>query len=82
MSDIVVKKTSDKPRSFFDNIDKWAKDDGSIWISLFYYRAKRKKYLEKVQVNFSEESIKEIMKISKANINDSIFFSCGKIRRY
>ena len=28
---------------------------------------------------FSEESIKEIMKISKANINDSIFFSCGKI---
>ena len=25
---IVTKKTKDKPRSFFDNIDKWAKEEG------------------------------------------------------
>ena len=29
---------------------------------------------------FSEESIKEIMKISKANINDSIFFHVEKFK--
>ena len=32
---IVVKKTNDKPRSFFDNIDKWAKEQGiKDWLIL------------------------------------------------
>ena len=26
---IVTKNTKDKPRSFFDNIDKWAKEQGA-----------------------------------------------------
>ena len=34
---IITKNTKDKPRSFFDNIDKWAKEQGRIWFSLFYY---------------------------------------------
>ena len=34
---IVTKNTKDKPRSFFDNIDKWAKEQGCIRTSLFYY---------------------------------------------
>ena len=33
---IITKNTKDKPRSFFDNIDKWAKEQ-SIRISLFHY---------------------------------------------
>jgi len=32
---ITTKNTKDKPRSFFDNIDKWAKEQGA-WISLLY----------------------------------------------
>ena len=35
---IVTKNTKDKPRSFFDGIDKWAKRSGIIWNGLFYYR--------------------------------------------
>ena len=35
---IVTKNTKDKPRSFFDNIDKWAKEQGASGSSLFYIR--------------------------------------------
>ena len=77
---IVVKKTSDKPRSFFDNIDKWAKEQGASGLAYFTIEQKEKiSGKGPVGKFFSEESIKEIMKISEANINDSIFFSCGKI---
>ena len=30
---------------------------------------------------FSEESLKEIIKITSAEIGDSIFFACGKIMK-
>ena len=77
---IVAKKTNDKPRSFFDNIDKWAKEQGASGLAYFTIEQKEKiSGKGPVGKFFSEESIKEIMKISKANINDSIFFSCGKI---
>tara|TARA_B100000579_G_scaffold431946_1_gene447868 strand:- start:823 stop:2613 length:1791 start_codon:yes stop_codon:yes gene_type:complete len=77
---IVAKKTNDKPRSFFDNIDKWAKEQGASGLAYFTIE-QNEKISGKGPVGkfFSEESIKEIMKISKANINDSIFISCGKI---
>ena len=32
---IVTKDTKDKPRSFFDNIDKWAKDQGASGLAYF-----------------------------------------------
>ena len=35
---IITKNTKDKPRSFFDNIDKWAKEQGALWIGVFYFR--------------------------------------------
>ena len=37
---IVTKNTKDKPRSFFDNLDKWAKDRRCKWISIFHIRKK------------------------------------------
>ena len=32
---ILTKKTKDKPRSFFDNIDKWAKEQGASGLAYF-----------------------------------------------
>ena len=77
---ILTKKTKDKPRSFFDNIDKWAKDEGASGLAYFTFE-KDKKITAKGPVGkfFSEESLKEIMKITSAEIGDSIFFACGKI---
>tara|TARA_Y100000741_G_scaffold53824_1_gene37015 strand:- start:2421 stop:4205 length:1785 start_codon:yes stop_codon:yes gene_type:complete len=76
---IVTKNTKDKPRSFFDSLDKWAKDQGSA--GLAYFTLEKKQSLSgkgPVGKFFSEESLKEIMKITNAEIGDSIFFACGK----
>ena len=76
---IITKKTKDKPRSFFDNIDKWAKEQGASGLAYFTIE-KNDKISGKGPVGkfFGEESIKEIMKICKAEIGDSIFLACGK----
>ena len=78
---IVTKDTKDKPRSFFDGIDKWAKEEGSSGLAYFTFE-KDKIISAKGPVGklFSENSLKEIMKITSATIGDSIFFACGKIK--
>ena len=64
---------------FLITLTKWAKEQGASGIGLFYYRAKEKiSGKGPVGKFFSEESIKEIMKISK-QILTIVFFSCGKI---
>ena len=78
---IVTKNTNTKPRSFFDNIDKWAKEQG--WNGLAYFSIEKdnnEKLIGKGPVGkfFSEEAIKEVMKITSAEIGDSIFMSCSK----
>ena len=76
---IVTKNTKDKPRSFFDNIDKWAKEQGASGLAYFTIE-KDKNFFGKGPVGkfFSEESLIEIMKITSAEVGDSIFFACGK----
>ena len=34
---IITKNTKDKPRSFFDNIDKWAKEQGASGLAYFTF---------------------------------------------
>ena len=76
---IKTTNTKDKPRSFFDGIDKWAKDQGASGMAYFTIE-NDKEISAKGPVGkfFSSDAIKEIMKIMKANIGDSIFFSCDK----
>ena len=76
---IVTKNTKDKPRSFFDSIDKWAKDQGASGLAYFTIE-KEKNISAKGPVGkfFKEGALKEIMKITSADIGDSIFFACGK----
>ncbi len=76
---IVTKNTKDKPRSFFDGIDKWAKEQGSSGLAYFTLE-KNNKIIGKGPVGkfFSEESLIELMKITNAEIGDTVFLSCGK----
>ncbi len=76
---IVTKNTKDKPRSFFDNIDKWAKDQGASGLAYFTLEGE-KNISAKGPVGkfFSEDSLKEIMKITNAKIGDSLFLACNK----
>jgi aspartyl-tRNA synthetase len=77
---IVTKKTKDKPRSFFDNMDKWAKEQGSSGLAYFTIE-KENEISAKGPIGkfFKQEALKEIMKITSAEVGDSIFFACGKI---
>ena len=76
---IVTKQTVDKPRSFFDNIDKWAKSEGSSGLAYFSFEKNNGKISGKGTVGklFSDDSLKELMKMTGAEIGDSIFFACG-----
>ena len=77
---IVTKKTSNKPRSFFDNLDKWSKNEGFNGLAYFTFENENNKIAGKGPVGkfFSSDACKEIMKIGNAEIGDSIFFACGK----
>ena len=76
---IVTKNTKDKPRSFFDNIDKWAKDQGAS--GLAYFTLENDKEISAkgpVGKFFSKEALEEIMKKTQARVGDSIFLACNK----
>ncbi len=76
---IITKNTKDKPRSFFDNIDNWAKEQGGS--GLAYFTIEQDKTLKgkgPVGKFFGEKSLKEIMKLCDAEIGDSVFLACGK----
>ena len=76
---IITKSTKDKPRSFFDNIDKWSKQHGASGLAYFTIEKDEKiKGKGPVGKFFSEDSIMEIMKLGNAEVGDSIFLACGK----
>ncbi len=77
---IVTHQTNKKPRSFFDNIDKWAKQQG--WSGLAYFSIEKDendKLTAKGPVGkfFSDEALRELIKITHAQVGDSIFMSCS-----
>jgi len=76
---IVAKNTKDKPRSFFDNIDKWAKGEGASGLAYFTIE-KDKDISAKGPIGkfFSQDALLEIMKKINCEIGDSIFMACGK----
>ena len=76
---IVTNNTNNKPRSFFDNIDKWAKDQGASGLAYFTFE-KDKEISAKGPVGkcFSTEALEQIMQKTNAKEGDSIFLACGK----
>ncbi len=76
---ISTKNTKDKPRSFFDNIDKWAKEQGASGLAYFTFE-KNGQLSAKGPIGkfFSKEALEEIMKKTNSEVGDSIFMACGK----
>ena len=61
MKAIVTKITKDKPRSFFDNIDKWAKEQGAS--GLAYFTFEKESILKgkgPIGKFFSEDALKKL----------------------
>ena len=78
---IITKNTKEKPRSFFDGIDKWAKDQGASGMAYFTFE-KDKEISAKGPVGkfFSKDALLELMNKTGAEIGDSIFFACNKAK--
>ena len=74
-----TRNTKDKPRSFFDNIDKWAKEQGASGLAYFTFE-KDSDLSAKGPIGkfFSKEALEEIMKKTNSEVGDSIFMACGK----
>ena len=78
---ISTKNTKDKPRSFFDNIDKWAKDQGASGLAYFTFE-KEKQLSAKGPIGkfFSSEALEVIMKKTNSEVGDSIFYGMWKTK--
>ncbi len=78
---IITKNTKEKPRSFFDGIDKWAKEQGASGMAYFTFE-ENKEVSAKGPVGkfFSKEALLELMKLTGAKVGDSIFFACNKLK--
>ena len=76
---ISTKDTKDKPRSFFDNIDKWAKEQGGSGLAYFTFEENNELSAKgPIGKFFSKEALLEIMKKTNSKVGDSIFMACSK----
>jgi len=76
---IITKNTKNKPRSFFDGIDKWAKDQGASGMAYFTFEIDKEVFGKgPVGKFFSKEALEELMEKTGAKVGDSIFFACNK----
>ena len=75
---IPVKNVKDKSRSFFDNLNEWAKSEGAkglAYISLVKSE-KSFKAFGPIGKYFSEKALNELMKKCNITDGDSLFFIC------
>ena len=74
---IPAPKTSSKPRSFFDEYNNWAKDEGAKGLGYIQIEKNNNKLLGKGPIAkfFSEKAIIELVKKCKLKENDAVFFS-------
>jgi aspartyl-tRNA synthetase len=79
---IPAPKTSSKPRSFFDNFNNWAKEEGAKGLGYITLEKDKEKFIGKGPIAkfFSENSINELAKLCKLKDKDSVFFSCDSKR--
>jgi len=76
---ISTKDTKDKPRRFFDNIDKWAKEQGGSGLAYFTFEENDELSAKgPIGKFFSKEALLEIMKKTNSKVGDSIFMACSK----
>jgi len=69
-----------KPRSFFDEFNNWAKEEGAKGLGYLLFEKNKGKLAGKGPIAkfFSDKAIAELVKLCKLTEKDSIFFSCDK----
>jgi len=72
---IIINKTSDKPRSFFDKLNNWASEEGAPGLGYISYS--NGEFKGPIAKNLSQEKLNEL------NLKDgnSIFFVCDNLKQ-
>ena len=75
---IVAKDVANKPRSFFDNLDKAAKTEGASGLGYIVFDENNGKIEGKGPIAkfFSEEAIQYLNKTTRTSKGDAVFFIC------
>ena len=71
---IVIEKTTEKPRSFFDKLNNWARDEGSA--GLGYISFINGEYKGPIAKNLSNDKLEKL----QLNEGDSVFFICDNLK--
>ncbi len=71
---IIVKQSGEKPRSFFDKLNSWARDEGAA--GLGYISFTEENFKGPIAKNLNDEELKSF----KLDDKDSIFFICDKLK--
>ncbi len=71
-------KTKSKPRSFFDNYNEWAKQEGVKGLGYIMLEKEKNNLIAKGPIGkfFSQDAINNLSKECKVNDGDALFFSC------
>ena len=72
---IRVKKTSDKPRSFFDKLNLWARDEGEAGLGYISF------YDDEFKGPIAKNLSKDLLNKLNLTNGDSIFFICNKLKK-
>tara|TARA_B100001123_G_scaffold366175_1_gene425654 strand:- start:538 stop:2331 length:1794 start_codon:yes stop_codon:yes gene_type:complete len=77
---IPAPSTSSKPRSFFDEYNNWAKEEGAKGLGYIILEKNNNKLIGKGPIGkfFSEKAITELAQICKLKDKDAVFFSADK----
>ena len=80
MNFCIAPGSSSKPRSFFDDYNNWAKEEGAKGLGYIILEKKEGKLTGQGPIAkfFSQEVVKQIATICKMKEKDAIFFSCDK----
>mgnify|MGYP001209773965 CR=1 FL=1 len=75
---IPAPETGSKPRSFFDDYNNWAKEEGGKGLGYITFEKEKDKLVGKGPIAkfFSDEAILEIVNKCNLKEKDAIFFSC------
>jgi len=72
---IIVNNTADKPRSFFDKLNNWAREEGAAGLGYISYNENN--FKGPIAKNLDSEQLLSL----KLKDNDSIFFICDKLKQ-
>ena len=77
---IPAPNSAKKPRSFFDELNNWAKEEGGKGLGYILFEKEKNSLKAKGPISkfFSEKAINDLVKICSLNDGDAIFFSCDK----